>query len=135
MDNFINQVISYTGTAQQPLNAGYYQGCSINFGGIVASSKLVVRNVDVVSLGDGVTWYGPIEAGELVVVVGKCRSSTDYQMWVTPHVPVENYSLNSFWSDDGTIQTTLVRSSANNYNVKVQPDGSRPYDIYAYKLV
>jgi hypothetical protein len=76
--------------------------------------------------------YGPIYAGELVVIVGKTGSGGNHVISVTPNVT--NYSKEEFWVGN-TIQVILVRSSANGYGIVVLPDGSNPYIIYAYALI
>jgi hypothetical protein len=80
----------------------------------------------------GATPYGPIYAGELVVVLGKTGSGVDHVISIYPDVT--NYSKQELWVGM-TIQVILVRSSAYSYNIEVLPDGSNPYIIYKYALI
>jgi hypothetical protein len=137
MDNFINQVISYTGYTSQPLNPGYYQGCSINFGSVVSSSStLNERNVP--EMGEQFpNCYGLIHAGEVVVIWGAVASSgsNDRIGVEVSNNAAGHSSIRTLWSNDGKIQRTLVRSSADNYYLHITPSGSREFYIEAFTLI
>jgi hypothetical protein len=137
MDNFINQVISYTGYTSQPLNPGYYQGCSINFGSVVSSSStLNERNVP--EMGEQFpNCYGLIHAGEVVVIWGAVAvsGSNDRIGVEVGDNAADRSSIITHFSNDGKIQRTVVRSSADNYYLHITPSGSREFYIEAFTLI